>query len=732
MSIILAAALAYAEQGLPVFPCNPKDKAPLVGADKDENGERIAGTGGFHKATTDAAKIKSWWDQWPDAMIGMPTGPASGIDVLDLDFDIEKGKDGLAELPDWPEHSPIIVRTPRGGAHLWFKSDGTIRNTTDAIAFGVDTRGAGGYVIMPPSQNGAGAYRFEKGSAKSLAELPPFPSDLLVRLRVDDGPRTSGTAPEADPALVAAALAVIPNTDFGWEDWNRVGMAVWRATGGSDAGLAAFDAFSQKSSKYNAAETQQRWDHYFKSPPNQIGAGTLFYMANEASPRSDLAPAFSEEALALQFAARHAGNLRYVAMWNRWLYWDGARWAFDETKKAFSLSRDMCREVAATVNKGAKAIASAKTRAAVISLAGEDRRLAATVGQWDWLLNTPAGTIDLRTGKLQDHRPDDDMTKLAAVAPDASCPTPLWFKFLSTVTGGDKELQEFLARMCGYALTGSIGEHAMFFLHGGGGNGKGVFVNAVSGVMGDYHHAAPIETFTESNTDRHPTELAMLRGARMVTAAETEEGRRWAESKIKALTGGDKIAARFMRQDFFEFTPQFKLIIAGNHKPGLRSVDEAIRRRFNMVPFSVTIPETERDINFSERLKVEWPGILAWMVEGCIEWQKKRLAPPAAVVEATKNYLETEDVFLTFIEEVCVKDPQQSTIVGTIFMKWKDWAEGRGEQVGSSKRLAQRLEAHGFVKVHTRRGSEIQGLGLNFPKKEQPEEGTPKWPGAVM
>lgn len=475
----------------------------------------------------------------------------------------------------------------------------------------------------------------------------------------------------------------------------------------------------------------------FSSEPGADGKPGTEVQASKVEAADELAPAFSEEALALKFAARHAHNLRYVAMWNKWLRWDGTRWAFDDTKKAFSLSRDLCREVSIGVNKGreAKAIASAKTRAAVISLAGEDRRLAATVDQWDadpWLLNTPGGVIDLRTGKRRDHRPDDYMTKLAAVAPDASCPTPLWSKFLSTVTAGDADLQKFLARMCGYALTGSIDEHALFFLYGLGSNGKGVFVNTVSGVMGDYHHVAPIETFTESSTDRHPTELAMLRGARMVTAAETEEGRRWAESKIKVLTGGDPISARFMRQDFFEFTPQFKLIIAGNHKPGLRSVDEAIRRRFNMIPFSVTVPKAERDISLSEKLKSEWPGILAWMIEGCISWQNNRLAPPSAVIEATKNYLEAEDALLTFIEEVCVKDPQLSTVVGTLFMKWKEWAESRGEHVGSSKRLAQRLEDQRFEKVRTRRGSEIQGLGLNIPKREPPEDGEPKWKGPSM
>src|SRR5262249_36928820 len=153
---------------------------------------------------------------------------------------------------------------------------------------------------------------------------------------------------------------------------------------------------------------------------------------------------------------------------------------------------------------------------------------------------------------------------------------------------------------------------------------------------------APIETFTAAQNERHPTDLAGLRGSRLVTSIETEEGRRWADSKIKTLTGGDKIAARFMRQDFFEFVPNFKLLIAGNHKPGLRSVDEAIRRRFHLVPFSVVIPPEQRDKSLGDRLRSEWPGILAWMIDGCIEWQRCGLAPPEAVTSATAAYLEAE------------------------------------------------------------------------------------------
>jgi putative DNA primase/helicase len=216
------------------------------------------------------------------------------------------------------------------------------------------------------------------------------------------------------------------------------------------------------------------------------------------------------------------------------------------------------------------------------------------------------------------------MTKMTAVAPGGECPR--FIAFLNEITNGDRALCDFLQRMFGYCITGSTREHGLFFFYGTGANGKSVLLNTVSGILGDYHRTAPIETFTASSVDRHPTELAGLQGRRLVTAIETEEGRRWAESRIKALTGGDKISARFMRADFFEYTPAFKLVIAGNHKPGLRSVDEAIRRRFHLIPFTVTIPEEKRDPDLFEKLSKEWPGILDWMINGAMHWQEKWLA----------------------------------------------------------------------------------------------------------
>lgn len=423
---------------------------------------------------------------------------------------------------------------------------------------------------------------------------------------------------------------------------------------------------------------------------------------NEVLDAMALSPEFSEDRLALNFTDRFENSLRFVAALGKWFIWDSARWKIDDTLLAKDHVRAVCRDYSSQCNeaKQAKLIASAKTVSAVERLASTDRRIAATILQFDvspWLLNTPGGTINLRTGELRKHAPVDYITKVAGTTPDPSLATPVWNQFLERVTGGDVDLILFLRRMAGYSLTGSTQEHALFFLYGTGANGKSTFLNAITAAAGDYHTTTPIETFTASNHDRHPTELASLRGARLVTATETEEGRRWAESRIKALTGGDRIAARFMRQDFFEFVPAFKLIIAGNHKPGLRSVDEAIRRRFNLVPFTVTIPPEERDDHLADKLKAELPGILAWMLEGCADWLQNGLAPPKVVTAATAEYLEAEDAIAAWLEDCATRDSKAFEKNSALFASFSEWADKSGEHVGSRKRFSQSLEARGFT-----------------------------------
>jgi putative DNA primase/helicase len=428
---------------------------------------------------------------------------------------------------------------------------------------------------------------------------------------------------------------------------------------------------------------------------------------------TDTAPNLSEEAIALAFAERHADELRFVAKLGMWFVWDGMCWRHDETRKVFTLARALCRGVANEVNKPSerKRIASAKTRAAVVVLAGEDYRLVATVDQWDtdpWMLNTPGGVINLRTGKLRRHRLDDYMTKIAAVSPGGECPT--WMKFLQRITGGDIDLQRYLQRVAGYCLTGVTKEQELFFFYGSGNNGKGVFTLTLSGILADYHKAASIETFTISKTDRHPTELAGLVGARLVTSSETEEGRRWSEARIKELTGDDKIEARFMRQDFFEFYPQFKLMFSGNHMPALRTVNKAITRRFNRVPFTVTIADTEVNTNLATELKAEWPGVLQWAIEGCLAWQGLGLAPPKAVLEATEEYLESQDLIGEWIADCCECASKHWESTTILFESWKIWAEARDEFVGSARWLSQKLEDSGRFKRKRRGSDDVRGF----------------------
>jgi putative DNA primase/helicase len=438
-------------------------------------------------------------------------------------------------------------------------------------------------------------------------------------------------------------------------------------------------------------------------------------------------PEFSDDALALRFADRYASELRFVAAWSRWLRWDGKRWEFDDTLNAFDRARVICRTAAAECNKPklAKELASAKTVAAVERLARSDRRLGATVEQWDadlWLLNTPDGVIDLRTCEMREHRVEDYLTRITAVAPGGTCPQ--WHSFLDRITNGDEALQQYLQQVCGYALTGSTREHALFFLHGTGANGKGTFIKVISTVLGDHHRVAPIETFTASYSDRHPTDLAGLRGARLVTANETEEGRHWAEAKIKMLTGGDMVTARLMRQDFFDFVPQFKLMIAGNHKPALRSVDEAIRRRFNLIPFTVTIPEAERDQDLADTLlKAEGPGVLAWMIDGSLDWQERGLTPPEAVTAATAAYLEAQDSFSAWLNECCKRDPNAWERSQTLFASWKIWAEQAGYFVGDAKTFREKLERCDDIEHKLQPGTKRAGFqGLHLKPTQQPPD----------
>jgi putative DNA primase/helicase len=437
-------------------------------------------------------------------------------------------------------------------------------------------------------------------------------------------------------------------------------------------------------------------------------------------------PRTSDEALAVRFADRYGEDLRFVAAWGRWLIWSGRLWEADETLRAFDFSRAFCRAESARIAKPttAKAVASARTVAAVVSLARADRRMAATVEQWDadpWALMTRERVLDLKSGVSRAPARAHYRTKSTAVDPVAGdCAS--WRRFLGEITRQNRELQDYLQRVAGYALTGSTQEHALFFLYGTGANGKGVFLNTLRGIWQDFGAVAPMATFCEARTERHPTDLAMLRGARLVIAQETGEGRYWDEAKIKALTGGDPIAARFMRQDFFEYTPAFKLLVAGNSKPSLRNVDEAIRRRIHLVPFEVTIPAERRDPELTERLKGEWPQILNWAVEGCMQWRSRGPEPPKAVAEATAAYLMAEDRLGDFIDECCKTGPQLFGDSERLWEAWVAWTTNANERTGSRKAFGQNMSGTGSRQRRRGTGAAIPGSRLTRHRPRGPAQ----------
>lgn len=409
-------------------------------------------------------------------------------------------------------------------------------------------------------------------------------------------------------------------------------------------------------------------------------------------------PEFADDALALRFSYNFGNALRYVEAWGKWMAWDGSVWRKDDTLRVYDLVRRQCRVVSNEAASPAlqTRLASGKTVAAVEKLARADRRHAATADQWDadpWLLNTPLGIVDLKTGAMSPHVSDEHMTKSTAVAPDGDC--RVWLKFLDQVTKSNKELIGYLQRAAGYALTGSIREHAMLFCHGTGGNGKGTFLNTIKAVMGDYAINSPSETFMARTGASHLTELARLQGARLVLAQEISDGNSLNTARVSAITGGDMITANFMRQDHFDFMPQFKLFMSGNHKPGLGNVTDAMRRRLNMIPFEVKISGTDVDQELPDKLRSEWPGILRWMIDGCLWWQDKKLSPPEIVVSSTGEYFEAEDAFAQWIEDCCTVRRDDWATVAELFKSWMAWARAAGEFVGSQKRFSQALVSRG-------------------------------------
>lgn len=446
--------------------------------------------------------------------------------------------------------------------------------------------------------------------------------------------------------------------------------------------------------------------------------------------RKDKNPDFTEDESALLFAGREKEKFRFVSQRAGWLSWNGAHWDPDSLNTVMesikAVARERAREHAALLAflgkppGPARAMLSNRFVAGVERMARSDPAFAVSINSLDnldFLLATPGPTIELLTGEHREPRRDDYLTRCTAVAPGGRCPN--WEDFILDATGEDIEFISYLKRVTGYLLSGSVREQVAFFFYGDSNSGKSTFVNTVKSVLGSYAVSAPIELLTPQGFE-HPTIMAGLAGARMVLLPETEEGRAIAESRFKSLVGGDPIAARYMREDYFTFLPKCKLVIYGNHRPRIRNTDESMRRRLHVVPFDNVVPKDQIDKELMNKLAEEKPGILAWMIEGHREWMEQGLNPPEVITGSSERYFESEDIVGRWINENCVINTQFKTSSAVLWKNWEEWARENGERPRSQRWLSQQLERRAGLERYREGGRGARGfLGIGVLIKDE-------------
>jgi putative DNA primase/helicase len=430
---------------------------------------------------------------------------------------------------------------------------------------------------------------------------------------------------------------------------------------------------------------------------------------------------------------RHGADLSFCFSWGDFLAWDGRRWRRDDAGEVHRRAAETVRSVygeaeAAGDRRRRAALAehaveseSAKSIRAMIDLARA--RVPVQPEQLDadpWALNVLNGTLDLRTGRLRPHKRDDLITKLAPVAFDEDAACPLWERCVERWMGGKRGLVRYLQCVAGYGLTGDVSEQCLWLFHGEGSNGKSTFLGLLLWLLGDYAMQAVSDLLMVKGHESHPTERADLFGRRLVATIETEQGKRMAESLMKQLTGGDKVRARRLYHDNFEFDATHKIVIAANHKPTVRGTDLAAWRRIKLVPWSVTIPDAEKDKDLPAKLRDEAPGVLSWCLAGCLEWKRYGLQEPDEVKAATAAYRDEQDTVARFVAEVCFIHPDAKARASALLEAYAKWSRDCSL---SPYEFARRLSACGFEARRGSAGMFYHGLGLPAGPETGPSVG---------
>ena len=704
--------------GWMVFPLIPREKRPLT-------------PHGFKDAVTSVEQIEVWWSEWPDANVGVATGQVSGVVVLDVDP--PEGEESLARLLEQHGSLPSTLEAITGrGRQLFFAvPDFPVKNSAGKLGEGLEVRGDGGYVVVPPSVHpNSRTYQWVDPNV-APAVMPQWLQDLL-RPPLAPAQVAANAVPwsDADDERVAdelaAAVARVRTAPVGTrnDELNRQAFGLFRRVG---AGVLDGDAVTHELVEA-ALEVGLETGEIARTLASAATGALKYPWDGRQRMRTDLGNAE-------RLVDRHGTDLRYCHAWKSWLAWDDTRWARDRTAEVVRRMKDTVRAIYTEVEQQG----DEKTRAATtewwlasedgrritegIKLASSDAAMVVTPDDLDadpWLLNCMNGTVDLRTGELRAHERGDLLTRRSPVAYDPDACSEAWETFLDTATEGDEDMIGFLQRAAGYSLTGATSEEVLFFLYGPGASGKSTFVEALRGALGGgldgLSTTADFETFLKRQFGGSPrNDLARLDGARAVFSSEVEDGKELAEGVVKALTGGDTVTARFLYREFFEFQPTFKLWLVANHRPAVSADDDAMWRRIRVLPFTHVVAPADRDPKLKAMLKDPergGPAVLRWAVEGCLAWQRDGLGVPPAVEEATRAYRGDMDQLRGFVGEIVEAAPGHWISSADIRDAYVSWAREMDLDPMSQKRLAERLKEIGGERV--RRGGRHGWQGLHM------------------
>jgi putative DNA primase/helicase len=423
----------------------------------------------------------------------------------------------------------------------------------------------------------------------------------------------------------------------------------------------------------------------------------------------------------------YGDRLRYVPAWRRWLVWDGKRWSGDSTGQAARWMKSIARRITSdalaveddrqrqqAMNLARRGESSAGVSGA-LTLAGTEPEVVVTPDDLDadpFLLNCPNGTLDLRTGERRDHDPADLITRMTAGAYDPAASGRVFSEFLARVQP-DEDMRAYLATLVGHGLVGQVVEHLLQIHCGEGANGKSTFINSITAALGDYAAPADPELLTARTFDAHPTGVADLFGLRLAILHEADKGRRLAEGTVKRLTGGDRIKARRMREDFWSFEPSHTFVMLTNHKPVITGTDEGIWRRIRLIPWKVVIPPDERDEHLGDKLALELDYVLTWLVGGCLAWREYGLRDPAAVTEETSAYRAESDALGRFMAEKCMTGTPFLAKSSELFAAWSKWCADEGEDPGTQTAFSLDLTNRGFDRKAASTGNFWKGIALS-------------------